>query len=461
MALADELTDKIMHIARDVAREQLLQMVGEIEVRAIAAVEELGSTPAPRSQAAEPFLVTVVPPPTIPRPPADRGMQTEPAAPSARTSDGKKLPTCRACGFYGGNTRGCGRSHRTLAKPQTTPDDEDDEPPGPPPLAVVPRSDGGGEAPRVPVRLEPAAAVRPPQAPVAAVEDRTPPQQAIARTLLVGEVARRVEVIPPHSPPVPKNSEPPPCQDDGPGTPCTLGTRASDERATGPWAEPGPPLRLGVDKREVCPVHGWLGNITFLRDRHDLCEAPVEQFVDEEADDDRDESVEIAPVRPAAGDDPIMLRDGRHRVRNPEVARSRTVAAKKITRESLRSDDIEYARELAEIDKIRPRRRSDCVGGLRPCPFAGCRYHLAIDVNPETGSIKITFPDLDLSEMPETCALDVADRGASTLEVVGSLLNVTRERLRQLEVKALMAIKMSGQSEVLDGGELPVSPDQN
>jgi hypothetical protein len=39
--------------------------------------------------------------------------------------------------------------------------------------------------------------------------------------------------------------------------------------------------------------------------------------------------------------------------------------------------------------------------------------------------------------MNETCALDIADRGGTTLEEVGAIMNLTRERIRQVEVKAL------------------------
>ena len=39
--------------------------------------------------------------------------------------------------------------------------------------------------------------------------------------------------------------------------------------------------------------------------------------------------------------------------------------------------------------------------------------------------------------MTETCALDVADRGGITLEDVGMLLNLTRERIRQVEHSGL------------------------
>jgi len=37
-------------------------------------------------------------------------------------------------------------------------------------------------------------------------------------------------------------------------------------------------------------------------------------------------------------------------------------------------------------------------------------------VSARTGAIKLNFPDLEVWEMTETCALDVADRGGTTLE---------------------------------------------
>lgn len=43
----------------------------------------------------------------------------------------------------------------------------------------------------------------------------------------------------------------------------------------------------------------------------------------------------------------------------------------------------------------------------------------------------------DPTEMLETCALDVADRGGEPLETIGEMLGVTRERIRQIEVQAL------------------------
>ncbi len=62
-------------------------------------------------------------------------------------------------------------------------------------------------------------------------------------------------------------------------------------------------------------------------------------------------------------------------------------------------------------------------------------------MNPETGSIKINFPELEPWELQHTCALDVAESGAITLEEVGQVMNLTRERVRQVEVAGLIKLK--------------------
>jgi DNA-directed RNA polymerase sigma subunit (sigma70/sigma32) len=43
--------------------------------------------------------------------------------------------------------------------------------------------------------------------------------------------------------------------------------------------------------------------------------------------------------------------------------------------------------------------------------------------------------------LPESCALDIADRGGITLEEVGEIMNLTRERIRQLETRGLAKLK--------------------
>ncbi len=85
----------------------------------------------------------------------------------------------------------------------------------------------------------------------------------------------------------------------------------------------------------------------------------------------------------------------------------------------------------------RPRTRSECSEGPRPCPHVACKHHLYLDVNPTTGTIKLNFPELEVWELSDTCALDVAERGATSLEDVSTLMNVTRERVRQIETQAM------------------------
>ena len=98
--------------------------------------------------------------------------------------------------------------------------------------------------------------------------------------------------------------------------------------------------------------------------------------------------------------------------------------------------------------------REACASMPRPCPFVSCSHHLYLDVNQETGAIKLNFPHLEVWEMAETCSLDVADRGGITLEEVGAILNLTRERIRQVEVRGLAKIKDDSD------GELGVPPER-
>ena len=117
--------------------------------------------------------------------------------------------------------------------------------------------------------------------------------------------------------------------------------------------------------------------------------------------------------------------------------RSKTLATRRLTRDEVRTTN----ETLSVFDSLRPRNRDDCKEGARPCPYVSCKFHLYLDVHPETGSIKLNFPDLEVWEMEETCALDVSDRGGTTLEEVGEILNLTRERIRQVEVLGLQKLR--------------------
>ncbi len=79
-----------------------------------------------------------------------------------------------------------------------------------------------------------------------------------------------------------------------------------------------------------------------------------------------------------------------------------------------------------------PRTRGDRVNGPRPCPWARCRWHLA-------------------DATSESCALDVADRGGCTLKGVGYVLHLTRERVRQIEAKAIRKLQHPIRARKLEG----------
>lgn len=132
----------------------------------------------------------------------------------------------------------------------------------------------------------------------------------------------------------------------------------------------------------------------------------------------------------------------KRKVQHRRKSRSKTIAPKRLTKEELRQAAL-----LTLEDTERPVARETCRGGVRPCPWVSCKHHLYLDVNPETGSMKINFPHLNVWDMKHTCALDIADRGGTTLEEVGEILNLTRERIRQVEVRGLSKLRSVTPSE--------------
>lgn len=141
---------------------------------------------------------------------------------------------------------------------------------------------------------------------------------------------------------------------------------------------------------------------------------------------------------------PATSRKIRRRGRRTRI-RAKTIALKRLTKEEMRLGALEFP---PVVDEPRPRVRHECKDMPRPCPFVSCKHHLYLDVNPETGSIKLNFPDLEVWEMKDTCSLDVADRNGITLEEVGEIMNLTRERIRQVEVRGLLRLKtMTGLGE--------------
>jgi hypothetical protein len=156
-------------------------------------------------------------------------------------------------------------------------------------------------------------------------------------------------------------------------------------------------------------------------------------------------------LAPAVLEAPHVTREQRRSRRKRDI-RARTISVKRMTKRELELGRLLYPD--AEVD--RPETRADCGNGERPCPFVSCKHHLYLDVSARTGAIKLNFPDLEVWEMTETCALDVADRGGTTLEEVGAIMNLTRERIRQVEVKGLAKLEalkdMSALRDYVDEG---------
>lgn len=129
----------------------------------------------------------------------------------------------------------------------------------------------------------------------------------------------------------------------------------------------------------------------------------------------------------------------------------------------------------------RPQTRGDCKDGIRPCPWMSCHHHLLTLVSQggegpgnsgpvinalslpglrkQPSSIKwklspLTDPQANaaadaamdrLDSLGASCILDIADQGGQTLEQVAERMGVVRERIRQIEVKALKLLREEGE----------------
>lgn len=126
------------------------------------------------------------------------------------------------------------------------------------------------------------------------------------------------------------------------------------------------------------------------------------------------------------------------------AARPVTVSMARLSKRALDEGAAMYP-ERPGVDYQRPRTFADCdaadLGASVPCPFVSCKHHVALDVNERAGSIKSNFPDCDPDEIPHTCTLRVAERGGATLDDVAAVMNLTRERVRQIQDIALAKIR--------------------
>ena len=96
--------------------------------------------------------------------------------------------------------------------------------------------------------------------------------------------------------------------------------------------------------------------------------------------------------------------------------------------------------EPKPVSLTRPRSRAECAGGVRPCPWVSCRYHLYLDVRAD-GVLRVNFPDKEPDELPISCALDVAGDGPRTLDAIAGLMGMSKERARQLEAAGMESMR--------------------
>lgn len=136
--------------------------------------------------------------------------------------------------------------------------------------------------------------------------------------------------------------------------------------------------------------------------------------------------------------------------RKREAKRAHTITIKRIRTRAMRADGA----DTATYDEPIPRTYGECqeraLGtATNPCWYLRCKHNLLLDIDPRSGSYKITWPDLtdghygdEYHALPEhTCALHEAAHGGLTLDEVGVMMNLTRERVRQIETKALYRLR--------------------
>jgi hypothetical protein len=100
----------------------------------------------------------------------------------------------------------------------------------------------------------------------------------------------------------------------------------------------------------------------------------------------------------------------------------------------------------------RPTKRAECPPPDQQCPWASCRYHLALDVRKQHRLAKQARITYNLPPDPEdwpadaqTCALHLADDGPRTLEQLGAVMgDISRERVRQIEQSAADKLSQFG-----------------
>lgn len=126
---------------------------------------------------------------------------------------------------------------------------------------------------------------------------------------------------------------------------------------------------------------------------------------------------------------------------------------------------LKGAMEAIEDTRDRPKTFGQCLEAELgtpdlPCPYVGCKYHLYLDVSPTTGNLQYNHVGKEPDEIGETCSLRVATEEGITLDATGDHMGITRERVRQIEAKSLVKLRVAkdGREAIRDHHDAPVDP---
>jgi len=135
-----------------------------------------------------------------------------------------------------------------------------------------------------------------------------------------------------------------------------------------------------------------------------------------------------------------------------QTKRERSIGPRTLSSRISKAEILALRKETPDDGKRRlPVTRADCAEGPRPCPLVSCRHHLYLEVSP-SGNVRLNFPDIPPEEMVVSCSLDLADEGPLTLDQLAQVINLTRERARQVQDLALGRIEALLRQEGIDEG---------